>query len=97
MSAGMSHGQEPVYGLPRTHGAPCSRLLARSYSLKDDAAEIAWELAQLPNWCPPMRKDSLLRQHEALMLRALAAHHLAHGNGVLGKHYAASARRLDAA
>lgn len=84
------------FGLPRTHGTPCPRLLAKSRSLREDAAEAAWELSQLPNWAAPLRRDSLLRQHEALTLRSIAAHEMAHGNSVIARHYLGSARRVEA-
>lgn len=86
--------QEPFYGLPRRRYEPNHRLLARSAALREAASETALDLGLTPAW----QRDKialLLAEHEALILRAMAAHHLAHGAEVLAKHYLRSARRVE--
>lgn len=90
----MSHIQR-ILPLPRTHGAPCPRLLARSVALRLEAAEVAHALGLTPVHERAMA-ERLLRQHEALMLLSIAAQEIAHGNRVLGRHYARSAKRAEA-
>jgi hypothetical protein len=65
-----------TYQPPRSHGAPCPRLMARAVALRSDAAEVAYHLGQCPNW-QRERGAAMIANHQALMLRALAAEHMA--------------------
>lgn len=80
---------------PRNHGAPNPRLLARAVALRADAAEVAYRLSECPAW-QRERGAALIAEHQALMLRAIAAEHMAHGHAVLARSYVATARRADA-
>lgn len=80
---------------PRNHGAPNPRLLARAVSLRADAAEVAYRLGECPAW-QIERGAALIAEHQALMLRALAAEHMARGHAVLARSYLATARRMEA-
>ena len=89
----MSHIQR-ILPLPRSHGAPCPRMLAKAAALRDDAAEVAWKLGELPVW---QREHGrvLILQHQALMLRSIAATEMAHGRSVLAAEYVRAARRVE--
>jgi hypothetical protein len=89
----MSHMQR-IIPLPRTHGEPCPRLLARAASLKGDAAEVAYRIQCLPAW-DMSRLAAHVVEHQALILRSHAATLMAHGHYTLGREYARSARRLE--
>lgn len=80
---------------PRNHGAPNPRLMARAVALRADAAEVAHHLGQCPAW-QRERGAALIAEHQALMLRSIAAEHFARGEHVLGKSYVATARRVEA-
>jgi hypothetical protein len=80
--------------MPKRRDA-CARLMARAASLRADAAEVAWKLGSCTMW-QMERGCALMREHEALMLRAIACEHMARGEQVLARHYVASARRVEA-
>jgi hypothetical protein len=84
-----------TYQPPRSHGAPCPRLMARAVALRSDAAEVAYHLGQCPNW-QREKGAAMIANHQALMLRALAAEHMARGEQVLARSYVATARRVEA-
>ena len=84
-----------VLPLPRTHGEPCPRLLSRAVALRSDAAEVASEIGDLPAW-RRCKLAVLVTQHQALILRAMAAELMAHDNHTLAREYVRSARRLEA-
>lgn len=83
-----------ILPMPRTHGEPCPRQLAKASALRSDAAEVAYDLGELPAYAT-RRAHNLMMQHQALTLRALSADHWAHGRFVLGREYLRSARRVE--
>lgn len=83
-----------ILPMPRHHGSPCPRLLAKAAALRDDAAETAWKLGELSAW-QIERGRSLILQHQALMLRSIAATEMAHGRSVLAAEYVRAARRVE--
>ena len=89
----MSHIQR-IFPLPRTHGDPCPRLLARAAALRDDAAEVAYQIGGLGAWQRD-KLGSLMVQHQIHMLRAIAAQEMAHGREVLAREYVRAARRIE--
>ena len=86
---------QPILPLPRTHGTPDHRMLARAAALRGDASETAECINNLLPW-ERAKLDRLLREHEALSLRAIAAREMAHGRLTLARHYLRSARRVEA-
>jgi hypothetical protein len=84
-----------TYPAPRSRGAPCARLLARAVALRADAAEVAHHLGQCPAW-QREKGAALIAEHQALMLRSIAAEHMARGEHVLARSYVATARRVEA-
>ncbi len=83
-----------ILPLPRSHGAPCPRQLAKAATLRSDAAEIAHALGETPVYAVRLA-HRLLLQHQALTLRAISAEHWAHGRHFLGREYLRSARRVE--
>jgi len=83
-----------ILQMPRSHGEPCPRLLARAAAFRGDAAEVAAQISELPAY---RRADlaMLVAQHQALILRAQAAALMAHDNHTLAREYVRSARRLE--
>ena len=73
---------------------PCHRMLARAAALKCDAAEVAHRIGDLPHW-DRAGLAALVVEHQALILRSHACTLMAHGQHVLGKQYAETARRLE--
>jgi hypothetical protein len=85
----VSHIQR-IIPLPRTHGEPCPRLLARAAILKGEAAEVAQQIGELPHWQND-RLHVLVQRHQHFILKSHAATLMAHGHSVLGRAYARSA------
>lgn len=85
-----------ILPMPRHHGEPCPRLLARAAALKSDAAETAFAIAELPAY-RAAKLAVMVAQHQSLTLRAQAAELMAHGHHTLAREYIRSARRLEVA
>lgn len=85
---------QKVLPLPRHHGEPCPRLLARAAAFRSDAAEVAHAIGELPAY-RRAKLAVLVQEHQALMLRAQAAELMAHDNHTLAREYVRSARRLE--
>lgn len=79
-----------ILPMPRTHGEPCPRLLARAAILKGEAAEVAHQIGELPHWRRD-RFETLIARHQHFILKSHAATLMAHGHHTLGRAYARSA------
>ena len=89
----MSHIQR-ILPMPRHHGSPCPRQLAKASALRSDAAEIAHAIGETPVYAAALARR-LVMQHRALTLRAVSAEHWAHGRHFLGREYLISARHVE--
>ena len=95
MDGGFHTPQAPLAGYRPYTGAPIAHYVLRAAALREAAQETARDLGLTPNH-DRGKAAALLREHEGLSLRALAAEHWSRGEEVLARHYLRSARRVEA-
>ena len=84
-----------AFTTPATHGAIDTRMASRAQALRDDAAEIAHRIGQTPVHQHAL-VQGLIREHQGLLLRAIAADQIAAGNLTLARTYIATAKWAEA-